>query len=129
YWGGVERRLEEGVLGRADALVAATKPMADDLRRRLPGSRVVHLGNVFDPETPAEEPPVELEPSRFSLIYTGTGGADGKDPRPFLQALGLLLERRDGLADRLEVLFAGSFLAEELEAMRAAPVGAVVRFV
>jgi glycosyltransferase involved in cell wall biosynthesis len=128
YWHGFEERLERRVLGRADALVAATEPIAADLRERIPGAHVVHLENVFDPATPAEEPPLKLDPSRFSLVYTGTGAADGKDPRPFLDALARLLARRPELADRIEVVFAGSFQPEELAAIAATQLRGTARF-
>lgn len=129
YWPRLEQRLEEALLGRAAALTAASEPIADDLRRRVPRTRVLHLANVFDPSAPIHPPPTPPSPDRFSLVYTGTGSADGKDPRPFLRGLEALLERRPALAQEVEVLFAGAFLAEELEAMRAENLSPVVRFV
>lgn len=129
YWPGLEEGLERALLGRADALVAATEPIADDLRLRIPGPRVLHLANVLDPEAQVVDPPVTLAEDRFSLVYTGTGAADGKDMRPSLRALALLLRRRPELRDRLEVVFAGSFSPAELAAMRVPELEGVVQFV
>src|SRR5262249_26483823 len=63
----------------------------------------------------------------FSLVYTGTGGLDGKDPRPFLRALQAVLAEQPELSERLEVVFAGHFTGPEIAAMDAAPLQGVVR--
>ena len=129
YLTGVDGALERHVINRADAVTAATAPLADYLRARGHNRHVVHLTNGFDPALVAEASDEHgtLDPERFSLVYTGTGGLDGKDPRPFLGALQIVLAEQPALSSRLEVVFAGNFTEPEVAAMNAAPLRGVVR--
>ena len=117
------------MLSRADAVTAVTAPLAEYLRARNGDQRVVHLTNGFDPalDKAASDEHATLDSRRFSLVYTGTGGLDGKDPRPFLQALQIVLAEQPALSDQLEVVFAGDFTDAEVAAMKAAPLRGVVR--
>jgi glycosyltransferase involved in cell wall biosynthesis len=129
YLTGVDGALERFVVNRADAVTAATAPLADQLRRRGRNRRVFHLTNGFDPTLVAavSDEHSTLDPGRFSLVYTGTGGLDGKDPRPFLRALQVALAEQPELSEKLEVVFAGNFTGPEIAAMDAAPLRGVVR--
>ena len=129
YLAGIDRGLERLVLERADTVTAVTSPLADYLQGRARRGRVVHLTNGFDPALTATAPDERgtLDARRFSLVYTGTGGLDGKDPRPFLRALQAMLAEQPALSDRLEVVFAGDFTPEEVAAMEASPLRGVVR--
>lgn len=129
YLTGVDGALERHVVNRADAVTAATAPLADYLRTRGHNPDVVHLTNGFDPAllARASDERGTLDPERFSLVYTGTGGLDGKDPRPFLRALEVALAEQPALSEQLEVVFAGNFTEPEIAAMNAAPLRGVVR--
>lgn len=129
YLTGLDGALERLVISRAEAVTAATAPLADYLRGRSGDRLVVHLTNGFDPVLvdAASDEHRTLDPARFSLVYTGTGGLDGKDPRPFLRALQATLAEQPALSDELEVVFAGNFTGAEVEAMNAAPLRGVVR--
>jgi hypothetical protein len=129
YLTGLDGALERLVISRAEAVTAATAPLADYLRTRNGNRRVLHLTNGFDPALMAAAS-VEhgtLDPERFSLVYTGTGGLDGKDPRPFLRALQVALAEQPALSEQLEVVFAGNFTGAEVSAMNAPPLRGVVR--
>src|SRR5262249_18269243 len=119
YLTGVDGALEKLVINRADAVTAATAPLADQLRTRGHNPRVFHLTNRFDPTliAAASDEHATLDSGRFSLVYTGTGGLDGKDPRPFLRALQVALAERPDLSQQLEVVFAGNFTGPEIAAM------------
>jgi glycosyltransferase involved in cell wall biosynthesis len=125
----LDRRLEGRVARRASRVTAVTAPIAQELVARHPRARVVHLPNGFDPAAlaAAGDERATLDPARFSLVYTGSGGIDGKDPRPFLRALERLLADEPALRERLEVVIAGSFTEDELAAMRAPALAGVVR--
>jgi glycosyltransferase involved in cell wall biosynthesis len=125
----LDRGLERLVISRADAVTAATAPLADYLQTRNASRPVVHLTNGFDPAlvAAASDEHGTLDLGRFSLVYTGTGGLDGKDPRPFLRALQIALAEQPTLSDKLEVVFAGTFTDAEVAAMNAAPLRGVVR--
>lgn len=132
YLGFLDRALERQVVRRADLVTAVTRPLAEQLRRVAGAhTRVVELANGFDPRSvdQASDERGELDPTRFTLVYTGTGRLDGKDPLPFLRALRRLLEERPALRQRLEVLFAGNFVEEEAEAMRSPDLAGVTKFV
>jgi hypothetical protein len=129
YLTGLDGALERLVISRAEAVTAATAPLADYLRTCNGNRRIVHLTNGFDPAlvAAASDEHGTLDPGRFSLVYTGTGGLDGKDPRPFLRALQVALAEQPELSDKLEVVFAGNFTGAEVAAMNAAPLRGVVR--
>ena len=129
YLTGLDGALERLVISRADAVTAATAPLADQLRTRADNRHVLHLTNGFDPAlvVAASDEHGTLDPARFSLVYTGTGGLDGKDPRPFLRALQVALAEQPALSDELEVVFAGNFTDAEVAAMNATPLRCVVR--
>lgn len=129
YLTGLDGALERLVISRAEAVTAATAPLADYLRTRNGNRRILHLTNGFDPAlvAAASDEHSTLDPRRFSLVYTGTGGLDGKDPRPFLRALEAALAEQPELSDKLEVVFAGNFTSTEVAAMHADPLRGVVR--
>ena len=129
YLTGLDGALEKLVVSRADAVTAATAPLADQLRTRGRNPHVLHLTNGFDPAlvAAASDERATLDPGRFSLVYTGTGGLDGKDPRPFLRALQVALAEQPELSEKLEVVFAGNFTGPEVAAMNAAQLQGVVR--
>jgi glycosyltransferase involved in cell wall biosynthesis len=117
----VERR----VVGRADAVVGVTKPIADDLRQRL-GVRAELITNGFDPEeVPDADADGLLDPDRLSLVHTGRLGAARSTPRPLLDALRRL--RDSAVAHRLEVVFAGPLSAEEQTLLGAPDLDGLVR--
>jgi glycosyltransferase involved in cell wall biosynthesis len=125
----LDRALERRVVRRATCVTAVTAPIADDLARRNPDARVVHLTNGYDPAALAQATDERgtLDPRRFSLVYTGSGGIDGKDPRPFLRALDRVLSVDPALRERIELVVAGSFTEEELVALRAPAFEGAVR--
>ena len=99
----LDERLERRVVRGADRVVAVSRPLVEDFRRRF-GVDAAHVPNAWDPElaheTAADVP--ELDPGRVSLVHTGAlTGAWGRDPAPLLRALGDLDD------DRLELVLAG----------------------
>jgi glycosyltransferase involved in cell wall biosynthesis len=117
---GAQRRcdaaLERIVATRADAIVAVTPPITEDLRLRF-GSEGVTVTNGFDPEeavAPSTWTP-PLAADRHSLVYTGSLSYAGNSPEPLLRGLDLLAAERPELAARLEVVFAGPTTTSERE--------------
>ena len=101
--------LERSVVERADAVVAATRPIADDLRTRY-GVAVDHVPNAWDPDLePAADTPVESPPNgRIQLVHTGMiSGGWGRDPRPLFAGLRKLLDEQPELQERLRLVVAG----------------------
>jgi glycosyltransferase involved in cell wall biosynthesis len=99
--------LERAVVRRADAVTAATRPIADDLRRRH-GVPVEHVPNAWDPdlEPPPPEPPRN---GHVRLVHTGMlSGAWGRDPGALFAALRRLLDEEPELQERLRVVVAGT---------------------
>jgi hypothetical protein len=90
------------------------------------------LSNGFTrvpPREPLRDEDGLLDPARFSLLYTGTAGARGKDLTPFLEALAEMVQRRPELGSRVEVVFAGGFTRAEMRAMRSEPLDTMVRII
>lgn len=106
--------LERRVLGRADAAVGVTDPIAHDVRDRLavPAHTIT---NGFDPDdAPPEGAAAPVRPGRLTFACTGTLGRN-HTLRPVLEALARLTRAEAGLAERIEVLVAGPRTAEERE--------------
>ena len=113
----LDARLERRVATRADALVAATRPIAEDLGRRL-GTPATLIPNAWDPDLEPEveaAPPVELPPDVFTLVHTGTlSGGWGRDPRGLASALASLTIQSPDLRARVRLLLAGRVRAEDV---------------
>jgi glycosyltransferase involved in cell wall biosynthesis len=116
--GALDERLERSVAEGADALVAVSEPIAEDLRRRF-GVAATTITNGFDPE---DEPPEEetgrdpaLSEDRLSLVHAGRMAYAGRSPAPLLAGLERMRERDPELARRLELDFAGPLSTEERE--------------
>jgi Glycosyl transferase 4-like domain len=125
----LDASLERRVATGADALVAVTQPIADDLSRRF-DRQVAVLTNAFDPdEVTAGGDNGLLDPDRFSLVHTGRMAYAGRSPVPLLEALRALKRDRPRVAERLEVVLAGPLSAEEEPLVRAADLGDTVRAV
>ena len=116
------------MVNRADAVTAATAPLAHQLRRRGGESPCLPSHERLRPHARGRgfRRARHVRPAA-SLVYTGTGGLDGKDPRPFLRALQVALAEQPELSEKLEVVFAGNFTGPEIAAMDAAPLRGVVR--
>lgn len=90
----VQRRLdvalERRVVRRADAVAAATEPIADDFRRRY-GVNAVTVTNGYDPWLDAAAMLATLPAfpgDRRLIVHTGAlSGPRGRDARPLLEAL------------------------------------------
>jgi glycosyltransferase involved in cell wall biosynthesis len=121
-----DARLERRVARRADAAVAVTEPIADDLRRRL-GVRVETITNGFDPEDEVDDAgPAGLDPNRIPVVHTGRVAAARSSLEPVLDAVRRLRAETPEAADRLELVLAGPLSAEERQLIAAPDVKATV---
>jgi glycosyltransferase involved in cell wall biosynthesis len=120
---GAQRRLDHHLERRwlrgADAVVAVSKPAADDLRIRL-GIDAHLVRNGWDPEAVggADAAPgsgVSLDPERVSLVYAGRFGSYGRDPEPLVEGLRELARRNPDAGARLELVIAGPLTEAERE--------------
>jgi glycosyltransferase involved in cell wall biosynthesis len=126
----LDQRLEGRVMRTADAVVAATEPIALDLTRRY-GIPSTTIRNAWDPELEAEVSsarPPELEPNRFNLVYTGSlGGLRGHDERALLEAVRQIVREDDDQAGRLRLVIAGSLTDAERRELSGPELSPVVR--
>ncbi|HEX6117071.1 MAG TPA: glycosyltransferase [Solirubrobacterales bacterium] len=119
-----DERMERRLLAAADAVVAVSKPVVDDLARRRIADGIL-VPNGWDADAiappagaggfPAPAEPVAelLDPERVSLVYTGRFGSYGRDPRPLLDAVRALAASDPDTAGRLELVVAGPLTDEE----------------
>jgi len=124
-----DRALERHVLTRADAVVGVTRPIVEDIRTRL-GVEALLITNGFDPDEvqrTTEEDGV-LDPSRHSLVHTGRLSLAQTSVQPLLDAVRIVSEA-EPVAERLELVFAGSVTDEERRALSAPDLADTVRFV
>lgn len=110
-----ERRLELKTLGKANALVTVSEPLAADLQRLHDHTPVHVIKNGFNPDDACYDLPMLSD--KFTITYTG-GLYNGKrDPKLLFEALGYLLSEGIIDPDRVEVRFFGSqdpWLFEEI---------------
>jgi glycosyltransferase involved in cell wall biosynthesis len=125
-----DRQLEEAVLARADGVVGVTPPIGDDLRTRV-NPQAVTITNGFDPdegavatEAAARAP---VDPSRFTVAYTGTLAYGGASARPLMDGVRMLKEQAPDLAARLELVFAGPMSSTDLAELEASDLDGSVR--
>ena len=105
----LNRALERRGLLAADAVTAATRPIADDLNARL-GLRVEHVPNAWDPDL---DPGVGGRRSRYrrsrgTRPHRQAKGDWGRDPLPLLAGLRRLLEEEPALDGRVRLTLAAS---------------------
>jgi glycosyltransferase involved in cell wall biosynthesis len=126
----LDEQLEQRVLRTADAVVAVTTPLAEDVRARF-GLPAHVITNGFDPEewSHTEADGSLLDRARHSLVYTGRMAVAGRDPSVLIDALRLLTEESPDLANRLELVFAGPLTAGEEAILRNSGFGDQVRSV
>jgi glycosyltransferase involved in cell wall biosynthesis len=123
----LERHMECGVAAAAEVLVAATAPIAEDLRARF-GAEAHHVPNGFDPEVEVDgRLPPEYDADRLTLVHTGPLlGPRGRDPRPLLAALRRVLDEQPNLIGRLQLLVAGRSEFDEAGLLAQAELGDAV---
>jgi glycosyltransferase involved in cell wall biosynthesis len=125
-----DRRIEGRVVNSADAVVAATEPIARDLSDRY-GIGATTIRNAWDPDLEAEVAAAtspQLETDRVNLVYTGSlGGIRGHDDRGLLSALRGIARDDPELAGRLRVVVAGSLTEPERRALSAPDLSPLVR--
>jgi glycosyltransferase involved in cell wall biosynthesis len=123
----LDRRLEQRVARGADALVAVTQPIVDDFRARLSVPAEL-ISNGWDPEL-SDHAASGPGSGKFTFLHTGTTtGGSGRDPRPLLAALRLLLDEDPTLVQRVEFVFAGMSSAEDIELLRDPRLDGAVRY-
>lgn len=123
----LDRWFERRVVRSADAVVGVTQPIVDDFVTRL-GAPAELVSNGWDPELASAVDP-RAPNDRFTLLHTGTTtGGSGRDPRPLLAAVRLLLDEDPSLAERAEFVFAGMSSSEDLELLRDPRLAGVVRY-
>ena len=126
----LDDRLERSVARKADAIVAVTTPIADDLRERF--DRPVELiTNGFDPDdvdaTAVGDAAAILDPDRVSIVHTGSMGFTGGSARPLVEALRLIRRDSPEAASRLELVFAGLLSTDEAALLGSPDLDGMVR--
>jgi glycosyltransferase involved in cell wall biosynthesis len=112
--------MERRLMRAADAVTCVTRPVAEDLDARI-GARSTVVPHGFDPELIASVEQGEaaaqslLDPERVSVVYTGRFGAHERDHVPLARALRALAAEEPAVAERIELVIAGSMRPEERE--------------
>ena len=133
----IDAALERAVATRAQRTIGATRPIADDLERRL-GSRARWIPNGWDPDL---EPDIaaagaglEIEEQGWvTLVHTGlfsgprARGPRGRDPRALLRALRAINADAGSNGRRIRLLLAGRPTVEDQELVEQAALGDGVR--
>jgi hypothetical protein len=133
----IDRALERQVARRSTVVTAVNDAIAGDVARRH-GVRAFTISNGFDRSAlaGASDERATLDPTRFSLVYTGLLAIDvdeqpvinrGRDAQTFLDALTLLLAKDPAFASRLELVVAGPITGSEREVLTRGELRNVVR--
>ncbi len=96
----IDRRLEQRTLGKADALVTVSEPLAEELRNLHPGAPTHTVLNGFDPDLVN---PGEPLPDVFTITHTGTYHQGRRDPSLLFEAAGNLIRRGRLPRDRFRI--------------------------
>jgi glycosyltransferase involved in cell wall biosynthesis len=107
----VESRLEAAVIRHADAVVATTPDLVDDLRRRharVPREKFSVIFNGYDADDFDAAWDRAAPPSVFELIHGGMLTPDYRNPVPLLTALASLLARGEIARPDGRVVFLGA---------------------
>ncbi len=122
--------LERRVAQAAQVTIGATRPIAEDLARRL-GARAAWVPNGWDPIS--APPPAAAPPERASsdgvvtLVHTGTlSGPWGRSPETLLRAL-RVVSAEPGVPP-LRVLHAGRLTTEERDLIERSGLGDAVEY-
>ncbi len=127
-------RLERRAARSADAITAATLPIAEDFTARL-GVPATHVPNAWDPADDIRvselgEVADMLDSATVNIVHTGKlSGPRGRDPRPLFEALAGLAARRPQARERLRLVLAGRLDSEDERLLRDQPAGEMVRHV
>jgi hypothetical protein len=133
----IDRALERQVALRSTIVTAVSDAITADVERRY-GVRAFTVSNGFDRTVlaGASDENATLDPSRFSLVYTGLLAIDveeqpvinrGKHAQTFLDALKLLIAKDTAFATHLELVIAGPISDSEREVLTRGELGSVVR--
>lgn len=101
----IETRLELRTLSTADAMVAISRPIADELKKLHGDRQVYSIPNGFDPSE-VNSPAGKLT-DRFTITYTGNLYPGKQSPAPFFAALNDLIARGEIQPGDIEVRFYG----------------------
>jgi len=125
----LDRSLERKVVRRADAVIAATKPIADDFERRL-GVPAMHVPNGWDPDLePGPESRGDGADGALTLVHTGKlTGLRGRDPGVLFAGIRRAVENDAELRSRLRVVLAGPQDSRDAEAIEQAGLGEIVHY-
>jgi glycosyltransferase involved in cell wall biosynthesis len=133
----IDRALERQVARRSTIVTAVNDAIATDVAQRH-GVPAFTISNGFDRTVLADasDERATLDPSRFSLVYTGLLAIDvdeqpvinrGRDAQTFLDALTLLIARDPAFATRLELVVAGPISESEREVLTRGELRKIVR--
>jgi hypothetical protein len=133
----IDRALERQVARRSTIVTAVNDAIAADVVQRH-GVPAFTIPNGFDRSVlaGASDERATLDPTRFSLVYTGLLAIDvGEQPvinrgaaaRSFLDALASLLAKDPAMATRLELVVAGPISDNEHEVLTRGDLRDVVR--
>jgi glycosyltransferase involved in cell wall biosynthesis len=127
----VDRRLERRALSRADAVTGVTRPIVEDIQKRL-GVNAQLITNGYDPDDLPPEPETSdplLDADRHSLVHTGRLSLSGISLQPVLEGVRIATNEDPEVAKRLQVILAGSLTEEELRLLETTDLGDTVRYV
>jgi glycosyltransferase involved in cell wall biosynthesis len=110
YW-------ERAVMRGADAIVANAPLASQSMQAAYPlyQDKVITITNGYDAESFLPRPPAATVNRRVTLLHAGELYY-GRDPRPFLDALGDLTREQPAWTDGVQVRFVGSVTAKHFEA-------------
>jgi glycosyltransferase involved in cell wall biosynthesis len=133
----IDRALERQIARRSTIVTTVNDAITADVEQRH-GVRAFTISNGFDRTALADasDERATLDPTRFSLVYTGLLAIDvgeqpvvnrGKDAQTFLDALALLVARDPSFVTRLEVVVAGPISDSECEVLTQGELRNIVR--
>ncbi|RMH01178.1 MAG: glycosyltransferase [Chloroflexi bacterium] len=105
------QRLEQKILETADRVVVVSEPMRQAFLgryTRLDANRVVVIPNGYDPSDFEIAEPINPDPTKMTIVYTGSFYGRVQTPHYFLQGLCIAFDRGYLPKQAVQVYFVGS---------------------
>lgn len=107
----INSRLERDVINDSDAIIVVSPPMRQAFYHRYPNinkDKIYVIPNGYDPDDFTKVKPAVRNPSKFTIVYSGSFYSHGRTPENFLLGLKNSIDNRSITRESIAVIFVGN---------------------